>query len=198
MFVIQVSERRHKSLKIELLLIAIYFIVFLIFIDNKIYVMPMLFLLFFPYVYACLIYKRIIFFDDTGCTIKCGLFKKHYLWTEVVCCKYYCFSTKSKIKENNRPSTNDSHGIEIFFKRKKRPDKVKPLHYLERNPFCFSYIFVTFPYKPTMYKRDYIRIRETNIHYYFVDEQELFVQKLKEWGVTIDGIEQMYIPTWDK
>lgn len=198
MFVLQVSNKRRTSLKVTLYLLILYFVFFAIFIDKKIYVPFVFFMLFFSYSLGYFAYNRTIYLDKNGCTIKCGIFKKNYLWTEIKSCKYFCFPTKSKIKANNRPAYKNSHGIEFFFKPKKRRNKVNPLNYLERHPFNFSYVFVTFPYKPTMYKKDYIQIRETNVHYYFVDEQELFVKKLKEWGLVIDGIENMYIPTWDK
>jgi hypothetical protein len=138
---------------------------------------------------------RVLIFDETGCTIKCWKFQKKYLWKDLKYIRYYKKVPKSKVPSRNRVEVLNGHGIEFSTKRIKR--NTLPRIYIQSCPFKFTYFFVTFPHKPSSYKKDYLYAKERGHLYYHVEDQLKFVEQLHKWGVEIDT-RDMYVATWDK
>lgn len=138
---------------------------------------------------------RVLIFDETGCTIKCWILERKYSWEELKYIRYYKKVPKTKVPSRKRVVTWNGHGIEFSTKPIKR--KTLPEHYIQAFPFKFTYFFVTFPHKPTPYKKDYLETKRRGDLLYHVEDQIGFIEQLKKWGVDID-VQDMYVATWDK
>lgn len=151
--------------------------------------------IFLVYLYGYFSHCRILYFDKNGCKVKCLMFEKQYSWEDIKYVNYFKYAMNSKIKANQRVISANDHGLEFSTKPIKRKKSTNPCDF--SFAFNFSYFYVTFPYKPTLRKIDY-EISKKRAHvFYFVEDQEKFINSLKEWGVKF-GNEEIFLATWDK
>lgn len=195
MFRIKPQESIIKAIQILFysnLIISIYFV-----LVGAEFLIALLYLIIILVCLSCVYcsFCRILSFDETGCTIKCWKYQRKYLWKELKYIRYYKIVPKSKVPSRNRVEVPNGHGIEFSTKSIKRI--TKPSNYIQSWPFRFTYFFVTFPHKPSAYKKDYLYSKERGRLYYHVEDQLGFIDQLKKWGVEVD-IKDMYVATWDK